>query len=464
VSSRPPSAPNAPGTQVSVRTGRAAGLVVLVLVICGSLTPFQFDWARPSHDGWNGPIGLAWSPSSLSDIAVNLMVYLPVGAILYGWVRPMARRRVATILIATFAGAGLSLALEVLQTMSPARCASWIDVVVNSFGALLGAVAAPAALQAGKRLIERSRRAFMQAPMSTVGLLLTLGLIVHGVTPFDFVLADREFNHGLMRSLWWPMAERAAATPADGELAPYAPLVSAIGMAGAFALLGCVGAMANRQRGLPPLAALWGSIGHGTAVAVLLEVLQLFVRSHVFDTADIATNAVAAAIGAWSAVAVLDPLAAARDARSPASAFPAFLIGAFVLAQIACAALRAVSSVEFSWTRPNWTDMAWVPFAAQFRMPFLTALGSMASSFLTYVLLATTAALYEWRRFSGVRWGRISLMVVATVTLCEMAQFGTRGHVADLTELIVALLAVATCRAAWFTLVPPPEASPQATK
>jgi glycopeptide antibiotics resistance protein len=394
---------------------------------------------------------------------VNLAVYLPVGAILYGWVQPTARRRDAAILIATIGGIGLSLGLEVLQTMSSVRCASWVDVVVNAFGALLGAVAAPSALQIGQRLIERVRRVFIQGPTPTVGLLLTLGLIVHGVTPFDFVLKDQEFDHGLMRSLWWPMAERAAPTPADGELAPYAPLVSAVGMAGAFALLGCVGAMANRQRGLPPLAALWGSIGHGAVVAVILEVLQLFSRSQVFDTADIAANAVAAAIGAWSAVAVLEPVATARNPRSPASAIPAFLIGALVLAQIAYATLRAVSPVHFSWAPLSWTDMGWAPFAVQFRMPFLTALGSMVSSFLPSTLLAATAAWYEWRRFGGVRWARIGLIVVATVTLCEMAQLGTRTHVADLTELIIGLLAVATCRAAWMALLPPHEASPQAT-
>lgn len=456
----PPSAPSPPESAADVRPGpmsgrvRLAGWVVVGLVICGSLTPFQFDPVGLTGDGWVGLTDRVWPPSGLEDVLVNLAVYVPVGVVFYAWFRPRARRRGVAILIATIAGAGLSLVLELIQTMSPVRCASWIDVVVNGFGALLGAVAAPAALRLGQRWIERIRRAFVEEPTSTVGLLLTLGLIVYAVAPFDFVLEDREFDRVFMRSLWWPMAERAAPTSTDAELAPYALLMSAVGMAGVFALLGCVSAMANRQRGLSPLAALWGAIGHGAVVAVIVEVLQLFVRSHVFDTADIATNTVAAAIGAWSALAVLDPMGIVRAPRRPGAAIPALLLGALVLAQIGYATLRSVSPADFSWAQIQWADAGWAPFAAQFRMPFVTALGSMASSFLPYTLLATTAALYEWRRVGRVRWARVALIVVGTVTLCEMAQLATPAHVADVTEFFMGLLAVAACKAAWEAMLP----------
>ncbi len=100
-----------------------------------------------SGHGWQSvpadPFGFLFEPLprwiTRTDLATNLVVYLPLGYLL--------RRRVGlhahpwlTVFVAVLAAAALSLSLEALQQALPARNASVLDIAINTLGALCGAV------------------------------------------------------------------------------------------------------------------------------------------------------------------------------------------------------------------------------------------------------------------------------------------------------------------------------------
>ena len=89
------------------------------------------------------------------DLIVNVLGYLPLGALIVLSVHPRLRGGMA-VLVALIAGALLSGAIEAAQTYLPTRVASNIDLLTNSIGALTGALlAAPLA----SSLIDRGRLA-----------------------------------------------------------------------------------------------------------------------------------------------------------------------------------------------------------------------------------------------------------------------------------------------------------------
>jgi len=81
-------------------------------------------------------IGDSWHPR---DIAVNLLLFAPLGFGLAGVVRTKGFSAVKTVLIALALGLGLSLTVETLQCFVPGRDASLLDVATNSISSIAGA-------------------------------------------------------------------------------------------------------------------------------------------------------------------------------------------------------------------------------------------------------------------------------------------------------------------------------------
>lgn len=106
----------------------AVGLVV-VLIVYGSLYPFQWNFAAPRTFIWRGPIGL-------TDLIENVLLFLPLGFLL-GWdwqQHPHRRAHFAGWLLLSLAVAG---GLQWLQKYLP-RTPAFSDVVFNLLGYALG--------------------------------------------------------------------------------------------------------------------------------------------------------------------------------------------------------------------------------------------------------------------------------------------------------------------------------------
>ena len=125
----------------SVRLAWILAVAYLLVIAYASLQPFR-GWRAPPQEVLHFLIS-AWPRYiTLQDVAVNVAAYLPLGFLLSmacGARFGPALGSVAAVL----AAAMMSLAMEAAQMFLPARIASNVDLLANTLGALLGAMAAP---------------------------------------------------------------------------------------------------------------------------------------------------------------------------------------------------------------------------------------------------------------------------------------------------------------------------------
>ena len=125
------------------RGPKLAGYIALaytLVIVYASLQPFA-GWRMPPDEVLRF-LTAPWPRYiTATDIALNVVAYLPLGAMLYFALRPPLAPAAAFV-IATLVAAVLSLLLESVQMFLPARIASNVDLLSNSAGAVLGALGA----------------------------------------------------------------------------------------------------------------------------------------------------------------------------------------------------------------------------------------------------------------------------------------------------------------------------------
>jgi len=150
----------------------------VVLTVYGSLYPFS-GWRSDAIDPFiwlNFKWPYYWTAF---DLALNVLVYLPLGLFAMLALRGAFSGAFANARALVFAvsfGAGLSFAMETLQSWLPSRVASNLDLACNALGTLLGSLIA---LWVGTRLkiVWRFWRQRFVVPLPQVDLGLTfLGL------------------------------------------------------------------------------------------------------------------------------------------------------------------------------------------------------------------------------------------------------------------------------------------------
>jgi VanZ family protein len=117
-------------------------LAFSALIVYASLYPFT-GWRWPPGLDAASLLALPWPPwRNQFDITANVLGYLPLGLLVYG---ACVRNGVAAgrgFAVAVVCAAVLSYAMEVVQTLLPARVPSRLDWVLNIAGALSGAALA----------------------------------------------------------------------------------------------------------------------------------------------------------------------------------------------------------------------------------------------------------------------------------------------------------------------------------
>lgn len=160
---RPPGQPDRPFGPAPVRRpasplARAGCVAYAILILYGSLTPFS-GW----RDNGIGPLAYLTAPLprhlAAFDVVVNVLAYVPFGALLVLALYPRLRGAGAAA-AAALIGLAVSVTVEAIQTYLPARVASNVDLATNGLGALLGAIAASVYAE---ELIDRGRLARLRA-------------------------------------------------------------------------------------------------------------------------------------------------------------------------------------------------------------------------------------------------------------------------------------------------------------
>ncbi len=246
-------------------------LTYVVMLVYASLAPFA-GWQRPQ-----GYTLFDWPKYvTLFDVAINIVAYLPLGAIVAAALRnPLddaefsGRQWPAVLALSGFAGLVISIALEFLQAFLPGRVSSPVDVLTNAVGTGMGAAAV--LLPAGRRmicaLVEFRLVHFSREPRTDWGLLLLALWLFAQLNP-----AIPFFEAGLLAE---QVPVVAAGVPSTSA-APYDPLVllpQAVGVAlnvAAFAMF--VAMIVPPQRGfaLPLVLILACGLAAKLAMAALL--------------------------------------------------------------------------------------------------------------------------------------------------------------------------------------------------
>jgi VanZ family protein len=190
-------------------------LVYCALVVYASLYPFS-EWRDQGISGWAflaAPLPKYWTGF---DVTANVLGYAPLGFLLA--LSAMRTGRTSPILLAAVTSSLLSLVMEGLQSYLPSRVPSNVDWVLNTGGALAGAVAAAGlerlgALDRWGRLRERwfvpqARGALVLLALWPLALLfpppvaLSLGQVLERV---ELALADALSDTPFLE--WLPIRE-----------------------------------------------------------------------------------------------------------------------------------------------------------------------------------------------------------------------------------------------------------------
>ena len=155
------------------RLALVLALAYLLTIVYASLQPFRF-WRLPPEEFY-GFLTAPWPRyTTLDDVLVNAIAYVPLGFMLAlglrQWFRP-----VFAVIAGTLIATAVSIGMESIQMFLPARIPSNVDVLANSTGGLIGALAAPLFLPSriiGARLIAWRHRVFQPGAITETGLLI----------------------------------------------------------------------------------------------------------------------------------------------------------------------------------------------------------------------------------------------------------------------------------------------------
>jgi VanZ family protein len=145
----------------------------LLVIAYASLQPFGGWWTPPEEI--RGFLSAPWPRYiTLEDVLINIGAYVPLGFL---FARSFMRRGSIprAVLLATALACITSVAMETAQMFMPTRIASNVDVLTNSIGGLIGALAAPLFSPTrliGSRLARVRREWFVYGVGADIGLVL----------------------------------------------------------------------------------------------------------------------------------------------------------------------------------------------------------------------------------------------------------------------------------------------------
>jgi VanZ family protein len=179
--------------------------VIVFLIVFGSLYPFSF-----SLEGAGALERLAELPragTTRSDVAANVLLYLPLGTCL-AWLLEPRHGAARAVLGATLTAAALSFAIEFAQLYETRRVASLADFACNAAGSFLGAGLALMIGRTRRRLDASPFAGFLRHPVAAT---LFFSWIGYRLSPFALAFDPAEWAASIA-----PFA--AGGWPAPGDV------------------------------------------------------------------------------------------------------------------------------------------------------------------------------------------------------------------------------------------------------
>jgi len=165
--------------------------VIVFLIAFGSLYPFSFSLAGADVLERLGELPRAGT--TRSDVAANVLLYLPLGTCL-AWLLGARFGAAAAVATATLIAAALSFAIEFAQLYETRRVASLADFTCNTIGAFAGGWLALAIARMRRHLHSSPLAGFLRHPVAAA---LVFSWVGYRLSPFAFVLDPAEWAASL---------------------------------------------------------------------------------------------------------------------------------------------------------------------------------------------------------------------------------------------------------------------------
>lgn len=124
---------------MAVHWATATSLACLFVLGC-TLFPFQFSAGVLRGRRIADVLLIGVGPDRSIDVVTNLLLFLPLGVALGGWLEQCRVRPARVIASVLLAGFSASYTLEIVQQFVPGRFSSLTDVAANTSGAVIGAI------------------------------------------------------------------------------------------------------------------------------------------------------------------------------------------------------------------------------------------------------------------------------------------------------------------------------------
>ena len=388
----------------------------LAFAVYGSLVPFDFRPVPLSEAfsryraAWLIPVRVV----SRSDWLSNILLFIPAGFLLSGWLavdRPRRSLLVAACVI-PLVSVALSSAIEFAQVYFPTRTVSLRDVVAETIGGSLGGCLW---LAFGRRLTAKAR-ARADGGSSRAAWLLPaylLALLLSRVMPLDLTISPGEL-HGKYKA--GMIAVRPFAALASNPVAAVGRLADE---ASSFLVAGL---LLGRAAGLRPSGGRL-VFAFGLAIAGSVEVAQLFVASRRFDSTDVIVGSLAV-LGGWAAARATlgEP-----DPRRTGRARLALLVG-----WLGLAVASSWSPFDFEVAPKNWSSKASaispLPFVDYYRGSVWVAADQIFRKATLFFPLGMVLG----------RGPRVTFLAATGLAIfLEFGQFALPARVPSLTDVVV---------------------------
>lgn len=371
-------------------------LCYAALVVYGTLFPLD-EWQLPLL-GWANPITLPLPDQvSRADLVVNLAAYIPLGLFMALWLRHRLGWPIA-IVAASLAGAGLSLALEILQSALPSRVPSRLDWLANSAGSGAGALLA---LVFDPRIPVSRRAAELRHDWFVPGTLGNLALTILGLWALTQAAP-------FVPSLDWGNI-KTGLKPLGNTLRHPETLEIVATMATALTLvaLGLLTRLAARRPLDWPFALF--------TLAILLLKIPVVGRQLTLE-----------AMLGWGIAIALLHLLPLRSQSTRVLGIGASLATAYALAQFE------------PGPTPTTLAINWIPFKGQ--VGTVAGMGDILETLWPFMALALASRwLTPWRLRRAV-WGLGGVIVASLAFGIEWMQQSIPGRYPDITDVVLAVL------------------------
>lgn len=387
-------------------------IMFAIFIVYGTFIPFRFSLNKEfllfklTRISWVPFIDPDGSRASIPDMVQNILLFIPFGFFGFFSLQKEKKFRIAHI---TFIGALFSLSIEILQLLTTRRITSVTDIVTNTSGTFIGALAAFILVYLFSELISSCYFQKYLHSQALFPLLVSLTLLVFSaLQPFDFTL-----DVGSV----WPKIRTLLAHPLDFSLILRDEGVVFLRFA-LFSYLCAIFFQENRSS-----YAIMKGLGISCVLGIFLEGSQLIVGSRMPGIQDGMVVVLGSLFGG---------LLAGISARKMFSRNG--WVALIILATLISAGIQTLSPFQLAELRRGFN---WLPFLPYYQKTTFVALSNFIESSLMYFPLGFGLQyLLSQKTF---RFFFIVLIALGIAVPLEYLQGWILGRYPDITDIIGAL-------------------------